>query len=175
MHRQTLPSRIAIAAAGLIALAGCIPAPADIGIDYSGPIYRKPSADAARLSSSGLPPPSAEAEAACSPVTEAPTRKRSECGVRRVMARYNGGLQTLYQHRLIDDPKLQGNIVLRLNIAPDGSVQACDIASSDIKDDELNRQISAYVRTIGFGPLDGVPSWSDTYTLQFSPPEGSKK
>ena len=168
-------ARTAVTAVLLAALAGCVPPPADIGLDYSGPIYRKPSADAPRLTSSGLPPPAAESEAECAAITEAPTRKRSECGVKRTMARYNAGLQTLYQHRLIDDPTLKGSIVLRINIAPDGSVQGCDVASTDIQDPDLTRQILAYVLTISFGPLEGVPPWSDTYTLVLSPPAGSKK
>lgn len=175
MSSHTAAGRIAIIAALLITAAGCVPAPADIGVDYSGPIFRKPGTDAPRLSSSGLPPPSAESEAECSPVIEIPTRKRSDCGVKRTMMRYNTGLQTLYQHRLIEDSTLAGRVVLRMIIAPDGSVQGCDIASTDIHDNELTRQIIAYMRTVSFGALEGVPSWSDTYTLEFSPPEGTRK
>lgn len=176
MYRRSMYYRSAIVVGlSVIVLTGCIPAPNDIGIDYSGPIFRKPNADAARLVSSALPSSATESEPDCAPVVEIPTRKRSECGIRRIMTRYNSGLQTLYQRRLTDDPTLKGQVVLRMIILADGSVQSCDIASTDIHDTELTRQITAYVRTISFGPLEGVPSWSDTYTLAFSPPDGSRK
>ncbi len=176
MYRRSMYYRSAIVVGlSVIVLAGCIPAPSDIGIDYSGPIFRKSEADTARLSPAGLPPSTTESEPDCALVVEIPTRKRSECGIRRVMARYNSGLQTLYQRRLTDDPTIKGQVVLRMIILADGSVQSCDIASTDIHDTELTRQITAYVRTISFGPLEGVPAWSDTYTLEFSPPGGSRK
>ncbi|MFZ5723232.1 MAG: AgmX/PglI C-terminal domain-containing protein [Pseudomonadota bacterium] len=150
-------------------LAGCIPPPADIGLDYSGPLYRKPGADDPRVvtSASVLPPGSSD----CEPVTEVPARKRSDCGVRLVMERYNPGLQTLYQRQLADEPMMRGNVILRLIIGADGGVQAADIASSEIHDPEFTRQVAAYVRTINFGALDAVPAWSDTYTVEFTPPK----
>lgn len=149
-------------------LAGCIPPPADIGVDYSGPIYRKPGADAPRVVTDApvLPVPAGN----CQPVTDVPTRKRSDCGVRLVMERYNPGLQSLYQRRLVDDRMMKGNVVLRMNIGADGSVLAVDVASSEIHDPEFNRQVVAYVHTINFGALQDVPAWSDTYTLEFTPP-----
>lgn len=151
-------------------LAGCIPPPEDIGVDYSGPIYRKPGADAPRVvTDKPVLPVMAATE--CAPVTEVPTRRRSECGVRQTMSRYNNGLQVLYQRRLADSPFLKGNVVLQMNILPDGSVQAVDVASSDMNDPELSQQITAYVRTINFGQLENIPPWSDTYTLEFAPPK----
>ncbi|MFZ5756673.1 MAG: AgmX/PglI C-terminal domain-containing protein [Pseudomonadota bacterium] len=164
-----LTTRTIAPVAMLTLLAGCIPPPADIGVDYSGPIYRKPGAEAARVVTNAPVLPVSQSD--CVPVTEVPTRKRSECGVKLVMARYNPGLQTLYQRRLAEDASLKGNVVLRLIIAPDGSVQAADIASSDIHDAEFTRQVVAYVRTIGFGALEAVPAWSDTYTVEFTPPK----
>lgn len=164
-----MPRRLLLSATAALLLAGCIPPPADIGLDYSGPIYRKPGADAPRVVTNApvLPVTSTD----CSPVIEIPTRKRSDCGIRLIMNRYNPGLQTLYQRRLAEDRSLKGNVVLRLVIAADGSVQAADIASSDIHDPEFTRQVTAFVRTISFGALEGVPAWSDTYTVEFTPPK----
>lgn len=172
MRHATLLARTCLLAA-VVGLTACIPPPADIGVDYSGPIYRKPGTDAPRTQSSSLPAQPAGSE--CATLEEAPTRKRSTCGVREVMARYNGGLQMLYQRRLAENPRLQGQVVLRLNIAADGSVQACDIASSTHNDGELDRQIIAYVRTINFGALENVPAWADTYTLELAPPVAGKR
>lgn len=170
MRWTTLPARIAALMLPALLLAACIPPPADIGVDYSGPIYRKPGAEAPRVvTNAPVLPVSTSTE--CAPVTEAPTRRRSECGVRQVMARYNNGMQMIYQRQLAENQSLRGNVVLQLNIAPDGSVQAADIASSDMNDPELSRQILAYVRTIAFGALQNVPAWADTYTLEFAPPK----
>lgn len=170
MRRPALASRFSLLLFPALLAAGCIPAPADIGVDYSGPIYRKPGTEAPRVvTDKPVLPVMTSTE--CAPVTEVPTRRRSECGVRQVMARYNSGLQVLYQRRLADDPFLKGRVVLQMNILPDGSVQAVDVASSDMNDRELAQQITAYVRTITFGPLDNVPPWSDTYTLEFAPPK----
>lgn len=152
-----------------IVLAGCLPPPIDIGSDYSGPLYRKPGADAPRVVTDAPVLP-ASATTDCQPVTESPTRKRSDCSVRLVMERYNAGLQSMYQQRLANEPMLKGNVTLRLSIAADGGVTAVDVASSELRDPEFIRQVLAYVRTLGFGSLEDVPAWADTYTVEFTPP-----
>lgn len=162
--------RLALLPALALLVAGCIPPPADIGVDYSGPLPRKASADAPRVvTNAPVLPVMTSTE--CAPVTEVPTRRRSECGIRQIMANYNSGLQALYQRRLADSPFLKGRVALQMSILPDGSVQAASIYSSDIDDAELSQQITAYVRTINFGPLENVPPWADTYTVEFAPPQ----
>lgn len=153
-----------------IALAGCLPPPIDIGSDYSGPMYRKPGADAPRVVTDAPVLP-VTAGTDCQLVTETPTRKRSDCGVRLVMDRYNPGLQSLYQQRLANEPMLKGNVTLRLSIAADGGVTAVDVASSELRDPEFIRQVLAYVRTLGFGAVENVPVWADTYAVEFTPPQ----
>lgn len=153
-------------------LAGCIPPPADIGVDYSGPLPRKPGADAPRVvTNAPVLPVMTSTE--CAPVTEVPTRRRSECGIRQVMANANNGLQAIYQRRLAESPFLKGRVALQMSILADGSVAAVSIASSDMDDAELSQQITAYVRTINFGALENVPPWADTYTVEFAPPQPS--
>lgn len=157
---------------GTIMLGGCIPPPADIGMDYSGPLHRvDPTAPPVVPRVAATPPVTMAPD--CEPVIESPTRKRSVCGIEFTMARYNGGLQTLYQRRLAERPALIGNVVLNMMIAPDGHVQACDIASTELDDPEFMRQITSYVRTISFGAQENIPSWSDTYTLTFTPQTGT--
>jgi hypothetical protein len=153
-------------------LAGCIPPPADIGVDYSGPLPRKAGADAPRVvTNAPVLPVMTSTE--CAPVTEVPTRRRSECGIRQVMANANPGLQSIYQRRLADSPFLKGRVALQMSILADGSVAAVSVASSDMDDAELSQQISAYVRTINFGALENIPPWADTYTVEFAPPQAS--
>ncbi len=157
---------------GIIVLAGCIPPPADIGMDYSGPLHLvDPTAPPVVPRVAAAPPVTTAPD--CEPVTESPTRKRSACSIEFTMTRYNSGLQTLYQRRLAERPSLTGNVVLNMMIAADGHVQACDIASTELDDPEFMRQITSYVRTISFGAQDNVPAWSDTYTLTFTPQTGT--
>lgn len=152
-----------------VTLAGCLPPPVDIGSDYSGPLYRKPGADEPRVVTDAPVLP-VTAGTDCQLVTETPTRRRSDCGVRLVMERHNPGLQSLYQQRLANEPMLKGNVTLRLNIAADGHPTAVDVASSELRDPEFIRQMMAYVRTLNFGALENVPAWADTYTVEFTPP-----
>lgn len=169
MHPVRTLVRVATTSAFLL-LAGCIPPPADIGVDYSGPIYRKPGADAPRVVTDAPVLP-VTATPGCSPIQDVPSRKRSECSVRAVMERVNVGLQTMYQKRLVIDPMMQGKVTLRLLIAPGGNVQSVDVASSDIRDTAFTRDIVDYVRQVNFDALDNVPMWSDTYTVEFTPPK----
>lgn len=170
MRRISPALRFFLLPAFTVLLAGCIPPPADIGVDYSGPLPRKAGADAPRVVTSAPVLPVMTATE-CAPITEVPTRRRSECGIRQVMSKNNAGLQSLYQRRLADRPFLKGRVALQISILPDGSVPAVSIASTDIDDAELSQQITAYVRTINFGALENIPPWADTYTVEFAPPQ----
>lgn len=172
LHASLLRITICI---GVIGLSGCIPAPADIGLDYSGPLHRIDGEPPHVLAKKTTELEPINIVTDCQPLTESPTRKRSACGIENTMTRYNSGLQTLYQRRLADNSSLQGNVVLRMMIAADGSVQGCEVASTDINDPEFMRQITAYVRTVNFGAHESIPAWSDTYTLTFTPQAGTKK
>lgn len=105
-----------------------------------------------------------------------PTRKtaggklvRTEEEVRRIMERNNGALQAIYQRALRSNPALKGAVVLRLVIAPDGSVTTCDLVSSELGDPETERKLLARIRAINFGAIEGVAPWDDKYTLNFFP------
>lgn len=168
MHRH--PRLAVVVLAATLALTGCLPAPTDIGLDYSGPILRKPGADEPRVVTGAPVLPVAET-AGCSPLIESPSRKRSACGVRLIMEKNNPGLQAMYQQHLANEPMLKGTMILRLAIAPAGNVTAVDIASTTIRYPNFIRDVQVYVRAIRFGALEGVPPWADTYTVEFTPPQ----
>lgn len=74
----------------------------------------------------------------------------------------------LYHRALRSNPGLQGKVVFRLEIQPDGSVSACEIVASDLGDSELERKLLARVRMINFGAAN-VRVWRDTYRMDFFP------
>ena len=52
-----------------------------------------------------------------------------------------GAIYALYNRALRRDPTLQGKMVLKLTIEPSGAVSLCEIVSSEIEDEELERKI----------------------------------
>ncbi len=60
----------------------------------------------------------------------------------------------MYQRALRDNPNLQGKVVLELTIAADGSVQRCEIVSSELNDPELERKLVARVKSFRFEAKD---------------------
>ena len=57
---------------------------------------------------------------------------------------------------------------LKLVIDPSGKVTSCEIASSDLKNAELESKIVALVRGFNFG-ADEVGVWNGKYPLNFYP------
>lgn len=94
---------------------------------------------------------------------------RTQEEVRRVMDRNNGALQAIYQRALRNNPILQGTVVLKLVIAPDGKVTRCELVSSQLNDPEAEQKLVSRIRAIDFGAIAGVAVWDDTYTLNFFP------
>ncbi|MFZ5756674.1 MAG: AgmX/PglI C-terminal domain-containing protein [Pseudomonadota bacterium] len=95
--------------------------------------------------------------------------ERTQEEIRRIMDRNNGALQAIYQRALRNNPTLKGAIVIRLVIAPDGSVSTADILSSELGDPETEKKLITRIRAINFGAIEGVLPWDDKYTLNFFP------
>jgi len=64
---------------------------------------------------------------------------------------------------------LQGKMVLRLTIEPDGSVSMCMLQSTDMNAPDLATQVVNRVRTINFGAKEGVQAVTITYPIDFLP------
>lgn len=94
--------------------------------------------------------------------------RRTTEDVQLVFDRNKGSIYSLYRRALRQNPGLEGTLVLRLEIQPDGTVTRCDIVSSELKDQDLERKIVARIRQINFGKMD-VEVWRDTYPITFIP------
>lgn len=94
---------------------------------------------------------------------------RTDEEIQIVFDRYKASLYRLYNKELRKDPSLRGQMVLRLTIEPDGSVSMCALQASDMNAPELSAQVVDRVKTINFGPKDGVPPITILYPIDFLP------
>jgi hypothetical protein len=86
-----------------------------------------------------------------------------------VFDRYKASFYRLYNRELRNNPALQGKMVLRLTIEPDGSVSMCALQSTDMNAPDLATQVVNRVRTINFGAKEGVQTVTIVYPIDFLP------
>ena len=103
------------------------------------------------------------------PTSGGPGLGRSDEEIQIVFDRHKAALYRLYNRELRNDPTLQGQMVLRMTIEPDGSVSLCQLQSSDMKAPELASQVVARVKTFDFGAKDGIPAITILYPIDFLP------
>src|SRR5512147_373759 len=94
---------------------------------------------------------------------------RTDEEIQIVFDRYKASFYRLYNRELRNNPALQGQMVLRLTIEPDGSVSMCALQSSDMDAPQLAAQVVNRVRTINFGAKDGVQAVTIVYPIDFLP------
>ena len=94
---------------------------------------------------------------------------RTDEEIQIVFDRYKASFYRLYNRELRNDPSLQGQMVLRLTIEPDGSVSMCTLQSSDMDAPALADQVVNRVKTINFGAKEGVPALTIVYPIDFLP------
>ena len=95
------------------------------------------------------------------------SRSREE--IERVFDANKGRIFTLYNRALRENPALQGKVVLRLTISPDGRVTFCEIVSSELNDAELERGLVQRVLQFQFEPRNDVESITTTKPIDFFP------
>jgi periplasmic protein TonB len=93
---------------------------------------------------------------------------RSEEEIALVFDRNKGAIYALYTRALRDKPDLQGKVVLELTIGADGSVQRCEVVSSELNDPELERKLVARVKSFRFEARD-VGTITVTKPIDFFP------
>jgi protein TonB len=93
-------------------------------------------------------------------------RDREE--VEEVFDQNKGSIYALYNRALRDNPALQGKLVLKLTIEPDGSVSSCSIVSSELNDPALEAKLIERVKLFRFKAKD-VPQVTTTKPLDFFP------
>jgi hypothetical protein len=98
-----------------------------------------------------------------------PGPSRTDEEIQIVFDRYKASFYRLYNRKLRNDPTLQGQMVMRLTIEPDGSVSMCVLQSTDMDAPDLAAQVLNRVRTMNFGAKDGVPAVTIVYPIDFLP------
>ena len=93
---------------------------------------------------------------------------RSEEEIAMVFDRNKGAIHALYTRALRDNPNLQGKLVLELTIGADGSVERCEVVSSELKDPELERKLVSRVKLFRFEAKD-VGTITVTKPIDFFP------
>jgi TonB family protein len=103
------------------------------------------------------------------PLSDGPGPSRTDEEIQIVFDRYKSALYRIYNRQLRKNPTLQGKMVLRLTIEPDGKVSACSVDSSDMDSAELDKKIAARVKKFNFGAKEGVSAITILYPIDFLP------
>jgi protein TonB len=94
------------------------------------------------------------------------SRSREE--IELVFDKNKGAIFALYNRALRRDPSLEGKLVLRLTIDPNGAISLCEIVSSELGDEELERKLVQRVRMFRFEARD-VEAITTTKPIDFFP------
>jgi hypothetical protein len=102
------------------------------------------------------------------PLSNGPGLARTDEEIQIVFDRYKSALYRLYNRELRKDPTLQGQMILRLTIEPDGSVSFCQLHATDMKAPDLVAQVVDRVKGFDFGAKE-VPAITIVYPIDFLP------
>jgi hypothetical protein len=94
---------------------------------------------------------------------------RTDEEIQIVFDRYKSAFYRDYNRALRSNTTLQGKMVLRLTIEPDGAVSMCQMQSTDMDAPDLVAQVVSRVKTINFGAKDGVQAVTIVYPIDFLP------
>ena len=94
------------------------------------------------------------------------SRSREE--IELVFDKNKGVIFGLYNRALRNDPTLEGKLVLRMTIAPNGTVTFCEIVSSELGDPDLEAKLVARVKMFRFEAKDVEPI-TTTKPIDFFP------
>lgn len=94
------------------------------------------------------------------------SRSREE--IELVFDKNKGAIFALYNRALRRNPSLEGKLVLRLTIDPNGVVSFCEIISSELGDEELERKLVQRVKLFRFDARD-VEAITTTKPIDFFP------
>jgi TonB family protein len=97
---------------------------------------------------------------------------RSREEIERVFDVNKGSIYALYNRALRQNPALQGKLVLKLTIEPDGRVSACEVVSSELGDKELEQKLVQRVLLFQFDKRD-VERITTTKPIDFLPSGGA--
>ena len=93
---------------------------------------------------------------------------RSVEQIKLVFERNNGAIYAIYNRALREEAGLQGKVMLKLTIAPSGSVVDCRLESSELRTPELEAKLLARMRQFDFSAED-VDQMVVTWPVDFLP------
>lgn len=93
---------------------------------------------------------------------------RGDQAIRQKMEEAKGRIFGIYNRALRQNPSLQGKVVFKLVIEPNGSVSSAEVVSSELGDPDLERRLLAAIRGIQFGASD-VLQTTLNYSFDFLP------
>jgi protein TonB len=94
------------------------------------------------------------------------SRSREE--IELVFDKNKGVIFALYNRALRQDPALEGKVVLRLTIAPNGEVTFCEIVSSELDNPDLESKLVQRIKLFRFDARD-VEAITTTKPIDFFP------
>jgi TonB family protein len=94
------------------------------------------------------------------------SRSREE--IELVFDKNKGVIFALYNRALRNDPSLEGKVVLRLTIAPNGQVTLCEVVSSELGNPELENKLVQRIKLFRFEAKD-VEAITTTKPIDFFP------
>ena len=97
---------------------------------------------------------------------------RSREEIERVFDVNKGSIYALYNRALRQNAALQGKLVLKLTIEPDGRVSSCEVVSSELGDKELEQKLVQRVLLFQFDKRD-VERITTTKPIDFLPSGGA--
>ena len=103
------------------------------------------------------------------PLSNGPGPSRTDEEIQIVFDKYKASLYRIYNRELRVNPTLQGKVVLRITIEPDGSVSLVKVESTDMDAKAMLDKVVARVKRFNFGAKEGVPTVTILYPIDFLP------
>lgn len=103
------------------------------------------------------------------PLSEGAGPSRTDEEIQIVFDKYKAALYRIYNRELRVNPTLQGKVVLRITIEPNGSVSFVKVESTDMDHKKLLEEIVERVKKFNFGAKEGVPQITILYPIDFLP------
>lgn len=89
--------------------------------------------------------------------------------IQLVFDRNKAAFYSMFNRALRENPDLRGKVVVKLTIAPNGSVTACELVSSELGDPDLEQKVLQRVKLLNFGAKN-VPEFTyPNYPIVFLP------
>jgi protein TonB len=93
---------------------------------------------------------------------------RSEEEIRKIMEQHKGAIYSIYNRALRQNAALQGKMVVKIVIDPNGRVVEATLVSSELRDPDLESKILSRIKLISF-PASNVVRTTINQTFDFLP------